>query len=657
MKSYAPNNIKYRMANKLKEYANWDKILQDSAIDSLLTTTSEAISEVSRYLEYNVRERTWDTAQNISSIVEQSRFFGYKPRRKVSSVGTITISHNSKLLDITSASELTDFTTYSASNISLPPSLPLLINDLPFITTLGDTYASGLKYLDIPIMQGSIKNISTTFQKTTGIPFEKLRIQNPNIEAAFDETSAQYFYVRATLPDGSSVDCYEYDSIFLADSETYAYEVYSSLEDNPEDDYIELMFGNNNSGAVLPTGSILNVYFIETEGANGNISEKFIAKGSFLYGGNTFYYNNLYNILGGRDRDTIETIKSNAPVYYLSQGSIVTENQYKSAIELISNVYKAVVYPDFIDRKIKYSAITSLGEPLNSIELQEAVIQRLEGKIPPLDVLEYEEPDILGIKINYLGNIDTSKNLDPTQIETDISDLLMENFNIFNFDFEKHLNISSINTVVVTDVSLIRQDWFIEAKETVLASSFEIDDSFQNYTSTFEFNHSFLEIPKSDFRYLERIDIIWSCDGCASKNKSLFLIYNPEHETDPMIPYFIVKQFPYIDRIITQDYWENSMLNSNVAPEEIVSGDDDYYPISFEFNEVSPYNETKIIILASYLGEKYIDFSGYSPEELDADVRIEARAFPLYTTTGEITPLNKNSIILIQDSDINVEVS
>src|SRR6478735_2090194 len=97
MKKFDPDSIKSRFVTSITKNEEWAQILSDSAIDSLATSTVEPVAEAVRYFEYLQKESKWKPAQNLSSMITEAQYLGYTPRRKISAVGSLVISHDPNL--------------------------------------------------------------------------------------------------------------------------------------------------------------------------------------------------------------------------------------------------------------------------------------------------------------------------------------------------------------------------------------------------------------------------------------------------------------------------------------------------------------------------------------------------------------------------------
>lgn len=659
MKSYAPNDIKSRMARKLRNYANWDKIVEDSAIDSILTAFSEIQSESNRYLEHLTREKTWEYAQNITSILGQTNFFGYKPRRKVSSIGTVYFSHDININSLASKAELENLSIYNGSPIDIPIETSMMIGGVPFITTKSVRYEAGLKYIAIPVIQGQVKKLSTFPQTTLGVPFEILRINNPSIEAANDDVSKTFFNIYATLPSGeASIACVEVENILLADEDTYAYEIKNILNENGED-YVEIKFGNNVSGVQFPKNTRIEVSFLETLGNEGNIVEKNIASGVISFANSVLYYDNLDALLGGRDRATLEEIKAEAPESYLLEGSIITAEQYRKAILNLPNIDKAVVYGDILATReaVGFSAVKIDGEAPEKTEIETLLLDRISDRKSPLDIISYVYPNFLDVVINYQAELQIGMNKDPNLIKSNIKNLILDNYSIHNMEFGESIVKDKITSLVFENTEpnlILSSNCFIEAKKILKPSTFKKNLDGDYYERAFNFDSSYGKIRHDVPICILRFDFIWYCPNCQDKERTVFVFKNEKYDdTDLISPYFTVKQYPLITESITENYMNLVIKNPSVEPQEILSSSSEYIPFDIQFSKASPLADTTLRIPVS---PNYIQFDSFTPTQLDADMVIHCLAYPTNYNSNSIVPLTRNSIFNITENDVKVGV-
>ena len=676
MKKFDTTSIETRLLDYLSQQSDWKRIIEESAVKSLLETIAEGNSELARYLEYLLRESRWDLAKNLTSLLTMAPYLGYKANRKTSSIGYVYISHDPLLSQAGITffeSQLNTLSNYTGSDISIPLGTKLSDGVRTFITTQEVTYSAvisgrSIKYLKVPIIQGIQRNFVTQ-TPAAGTTFETIQIINPNIENASDEVSSKFFTVRgylggnmASTPVVFSVK----EDIHLAAEDEYAFDVNTASDYS----YISIRFGDGYSGKLLPVGTILQISYLESMGEDGNQPESYTinkfdvdSTSSIL----KLYMTNFDPCLGGHDEDTIDDVRGKAPTQYLRDGSIITEDAYKTAIETIPSVSKATVYSGvgkdefgIYKDMIRYSAIDVLGSAPEASFIEDAVLTRLVGKKSPLDLLVYDEPNYVGLKINLTGKI-SNKEADITAISTSVSDLIYERYNIFNVNFQEGFDPTElINLLRVNVPSLQNINILLETYVRLVPSTFIASSGGTLYEKNFAFDSSFVGLRSfgEGKKYAVKLDILFKCAECQQNNRTLFILYDAESG-------YRVAQFPYIESITTTDYMSSNVLKLNVFPEEITVDNVNYIPINIIIDDITKAIWTgtvSIPIKKPGTSNYYINFQSTDTETLDEQVLIDISAEPISydLVLKEVTDDNlpqKNRILKVGSDDIKVELS
>jgi hypothetical protein len=220
-----------------------------SPFGQLLLVVENLTQLVFYYIEDSITELNINEATRLTSIYSLASLSGHNPSRAVASVGEISISTNSKAGDAPS-----DF---------------VIIPNMSRIRSL----TNGLTYiLDLPQDEIKFSFDGKTNGLTLGIKQGIVETQSVVAKGEFMESfsigSPQNFYV-----DNFTVNVYvngekwkPYSSILDMPRGEKAFMVKTGITSG-----IDIYFGNNNYGKVLTPGSIINVEYLVTEGANGNI--------------------------------------------------------------------------------------------------------------------------------------------------------------------------------------------------------------------------------------------------------------------------------------------------------------------------------------------------------------------------------------------------
>ena len=194
------------------------------------------------------------------------------------------------------------------------------------------------------------------------------------------ETNIDHFNVHVYVYDATSEKYYEYKevpSVYAAGPTDRVFEKRLN-----ETKTYEIKFGNDVTGAKLNSGDIIQTYYLQSTGKDGKVGANFLDDLSLsMYSSPTFTsiredtqpenikyvnFDDLQALYFTNDRasedpkapESVEDIKSKAPLYFTSRDRLVTTNDYKVYIQRhFGNVVKdtqIVHNTDFVDGHLKY---------------------------------------------------------------------------------------------------------------------------------------------------------------------------------------------------------------------------------------------------------------------------------------------------------------
>jgi hypothetical protein len=640
MKQYDVDSIKNRLVRRLQQRSGWQKIIQDSAIDNQLSAIAEGLSEAHRYFTYLAQEAKWNFSRNRSSLLAESMLFDYQPRRKVSAIGTCVFSTS----NISAVNSLEDLAPYYGTDILIPKGTTITIATIPYTVSESRLLTSGTKYINVPVIQG-IPKVSETGELLYQ-EFLRVFFNIPDIEAAIDDVSASFFSVEAIM-NGNVVEPIKiYNSIYFAGEEEYACAVENKTTGDITEQGIELLFGNNVSGKILPDGSYLRLNYLESMGSLGNIIDMFAETNSIIIDNKQIYYTNSTPLIGGQDYEDIEYIRKNAPRFLGKKYSVITEQEYLSELESIPYIAKAKVFPtvytDPILRSAKevigFTAINTLGEAPEEDAVVSDTLARIGKRKSPLDILKFYEPDIIDIAVNYKRIVASSISEDVAK--QDIRNLIYSNYSIFSLNFQQSIAASDIATLVDQIFGNGTLSVNILAKKYIPYSEFT-DTDFEQKVYSFEFHPAFNAIRKdSSVPYLLRLDVRMECPNNELYERSIFVYM----DTNGAI---VTKQYNYADikNIIITTSTIQDLFNSTTI-KSILPSDPLYFDIQISIITASLLSSTSFLISPN--GINYL--IGKNPY-------FEAFAYPLNFNENIITPNSERGIFRLQEKDIFIEVT
>jgi hypothetical protein len=319
------NNLKTYLAAK-EEFTDYN--FEASGLSNILDVLAYNTHINALVANFALNESYLSTAQLRSSVVSLSEGIGYVPDTDTASQGIVNIS-------------LTTTEAGRSSNLTLPArtNFTATVDDVSYtFQTIEDYTAAddGTGFYSFVDANGSSElKIYEGTQKTKTFIVGKYE-DNP------------VYVIPETTIDADTVEVRVYESVT---SSTYA--VYTNiinattinsqttiyiLKEAPNG-YFELSFGDGETFGIAPAGGAkIEVIYLNTNGAGANGASTFTASSQFsdtAAGVTTpvsLSVTTVTNSVGGDDKESIESIRKNAPFQYAAQNRMVTAADYSSLI-------------------------------------------------------------------------------------------------------------------------------------------------------------------------------------------------------------------------------------------------------------------------------------------------------------------------------------
>ncbi len=301
-----------------------DYNFEGSAMSTIIDVLAYVTHINSMNANFALNETFLDTSQLRTSVVSHAKLLGYTPRSIAPSVAYINMT--------LAKGTATPFWNHDGTNTPLPLSMPrgtkfsTSIDGVTYpmfasdTTTINYNTTDGWLFSNIKIEQGTLSSINYTYQNNT---FESYVIPAINVNTAA---------IKVTVKDSTSTDA---SKVYTKNTNMVTLDGTSEvffLEEG-RDGYYEIKFGDNIIGkrpgngntitieyATIPSGDNVNgaTVFTMTDSLNGNTDETItlVAKAT-----------------GGAKRETLQSIKFNAPLAHISQNRAVTPDDYKTIIK------------------------------------------------------------------------------------------------------------------------------------------------------------------------------------------------------------------------------------------------------------------------------------------------------------------------------------
>lgn len=318
------NNLKTYLANK-EEFKDYN--FEASGLSNILDVLAYNTHLNALTANFALNESYLGTAQLRSSMVSLAEGIGYVPDTRTSSQALVRLFFNTSTTPRDTKITLPAYTSFTTS-----------VDDVNYtFSTISDFIAddNGNGYYEFKTSDGS-----------TSIPiFEGTRRTKTFIVGQYEDNPV---YV---IPDGNldadTVTVKVYNSVTSTSSTTYQNIINATtitststiyiLKESPNG-YFELSFGDGETFGVAPAaGTRIEVDYISTSGNAANGASAFSSNQVLTFGTTNTFTSSLNvstvsNSVGGDTKETIESIRKNAPFQYATQNRMVTAEDYTALI-------------------------------------------------------------------------------------------------------------------------------------------------------------------------------------------------------------------------------------------------------------------------------------------------------------------------------------
>ena len=363
-----------------------------------------------------VNESFLDSATLRENVVALARNIGYVPRSRTAAKGQVSFDINLGSVDPqTSTVTLMRglVCTGNSSNTSYTYSVPNNISTSVIKNSDNDYIAS---FNNVDIHEGTF--LSKTFNVDTSIN-QKFILDN-----SYVDTSTISVFISGPSETGLGLEYSLVDNILNVNSTSEIY-----LLQEIQDEKYELFFGDGLIGKKLENGTKITVFYIVTDGKDGNGASSFSFAGSIQKGSNitlldeTVSSTDAVTVVtnqpsqNGADIEPISSIKYYAPRIYSSQYRAVTSRDYEAIIKKIypETDSVAVVGGEEMDPP-EFGKVSISIKPKNGTYVSEFAKSRILSQLKQYSISGIDQK-IEDLKILYV-EIDSSVYYNYAQIST-----------------------------------------------------------------------------------------------------------------------------------------------------------------------------------------------------------------------------------------------
>lgn len=382
-----------------------------------------------------------DSAVKRNSVVSIAKTLGYTPTSRRSAVANITFevdppdSYTGTSLTLTRDTVFTAKVGNKTYNFYPKEDLTSPLVTL-FSSQVGFSFTTDL------IEGKRVENRFVVDQSNTSGPFV---LPNNNID-----TTTLRVRVQQSAGNLNTTSWTYYEDVLGLDPTTRAFFV----EEGPSGLY-EIRFGDDILGASLEVNNIVVIDYIVSSGTAANNISSFTATGTFTSSGETkaIYVNN--NSAGGQEKQSIDSIRYNAPKFNATKNRVVTANDYETLIKArFSNVNSITVWGGEENIPPIYGKVFISIQPLPGSIITQAdrdIITR--DIIRPRSVVsiqpEFVDPITTYLSLDITANYNkTITTLTSSRIETEIRSVVNSYFTNNLNKLQKNFYYSKLSAAV-----------------------------------------------------------------------------------------------------------------------------------------------------------------------------------------------------------------
>lgn len=295
------------------EFADYN--FAGSGMNVLIDLLTYATHYMGVYGNMTFNEMFLQTTLLRESTVSKAAELGYMPSQMTASTATITLSTPSAIdisVDVGVESVILTGTNEFGKTFTFQPSSDFIMVSDGVTATI-----------DLPIYEGTFTTDQWTY---TGGSGARYIIENENTDTKFLTT-----FIRENASSSNYVEWLQAGNVVNVTSTDEVFFMRETKEKR-----VEVYFGNDVIGKSLIDNNIILVrYFVTTGTEANNINTFNLSAGFNAIALGNFTVSTVYSSRGGADKESIEKIKHNAPLFYQTQNRAATENDYTSL--LISN--------------------------------------------------------------------------------------------------------------------------------------------------------------------------------------------------------------------------------------------------------------------------------------------------------------------------------
>jgi hypothetical protein len=449
--------------NNLKTYLQSQDVLKDynyegSALSTLLDILAYNTQYSAYYLNQVGNEMFLDTAIQRGSVISHAKLLNYTPRSAIAPTAIIDLQVNQVTGSSLTLPKFTQFMSEAIEGVNY--------NFVTADSYTENTSGGVVNFNNITLKQG----LATTLNFTVD------SINNPSYTFEIPDENVDTSTITVTVQQSSSnaaSEVYTLATNFLAltgDSKVYF------LQESLTNTY-QIYFGDGVIGNKLVDGNIVTVSYVVTSGTSAADANNFVLMDSISGYSNTSVFP-VTAATAGNDRETIESIKFQAPKSYAAQNRAVTKNDYITAIQQnsLGISFDAVsVWGGEENSPPVYGQVFISLKPTGAFSLTQSQKQQITSQVlSPISVVTVTptivDPDYTYILLTVNVVYDPNKtNQTSAQLQSGIKSAIQaftnNTLNTFNSTFNTY---DLLNTIQTYSTSVITSEYSMKLEKKFL---------------------------------------------------------------------------------------------------------------------------------------------------------------------------------------------
>ena len=458
------NNLKDYFASQT-EFTDHD--FGGSAISVMLDILAYNTYYNAYYVNMLASESFLDSAQLRDSVVSKASMLGYTPGSSTGAKAnvsiTVTPSDAPASITIDKFTQFTSTVNGTSYTFCTSGSTTVLANSGAYVAT------------GVELTQG----IPLTFKYTANTANTEQKFLLPN---ANTDTDTLTVTIQESAADTNTAVYTKATDITTINSTSNVYFVNEHTNGQ-----FRVQFGDGILGRKPTTGNIVLLKALVSEGADVNGANTFSASGTVGgYGTSSVAVTNAAS--GGSDRETVESIKFNAPKTYETQNRAVTTDDYKKIVEgNVSGLDSVSVWGGQDHSTPKFGTVYISAKPTGATSLSAAQITSIKEAVSSYNMVAITpivvDPDIVDLIFNTTVKYDSRlTTLSSGAVASSVIDT-MQTYKTNNLlKFGSIFRYSTLSTDIDnTETSIIGNLTTITAKKGITPSTTTAD----SYTISF----------------------------------------------------------------------------------------------------------------------------------------------------------------------------